>query len=183
MPRTSLSKFVEEEKTKEDEVIIEETPVQEKKLKKYRDDDLIPCVSITAGNLYLIGAKSNEKYTWDGIGAVCEVEYGDLMREIRNHTSYIFKPLFIIQDKDFLSQHPEVDDAYGAMYTPEDIRKVLAMDHRKMKSVIEQMPVGAQEALKDLAITMIERGELDSIQRIKVIDEYFGTEMLMKMAH
>lgn len=178
MPRTNLSKFVEE-----DEAIVETAPVQEKKVKKFKDDDMIPCVSITAGNLYLVGAKSNEKYTWEGIGSVVEVEHGDLIREVRNRTSYIFKPFFIIQDRDFLAQHPEVEDAYGAMYTPEDIRKVLSMDYRKMRSAIEQMPVGAQDALKDVAITMIERGELDSIQRIKVIDEYFGTEMLMKMAH
>ena len=50
-----------------------------------------------------------------------------------------------------------------------------------MEKTILKLPVGAQDSIKTIAATMVDNGTLDSIQRVKVIDKIFGTEMLLKL--
>lgn len=201
MPRTSISKLRDEalaEKQKliesgeyvpeaEEDNEIEEvkktkkaTPKKQEK-KTFKDSDLINCVSVTVGRMVMIGTRSNEKYTWEGMNAVVGVEYRDLVGAIRKHSALVFKPRFIIQDADFLAQYPEINDLYGSLYTSEDIEKILDLPADKMKAYIVKMPQGAKDALLGIAIAKIDSGRFDSVQRIKVIDELFGTQMLLKV--
>lgn len=198
MPKTSMSKlrdeFAAEDKKKAEnnefqldaeiveEEVLNKTIKKQNVKKSFKDTDLIKCVSVTVGKLIMIGQKSEDKYTWDGMNDVTEVEYRDLMAAIRKHSALVFKPRFVIEDKDFLAQNPEIEELYGSLYTPEDINKILDLSADKMKDYIEQMPQGAKDALLGIAIQKIDRGQLDSIQRIKVIDEIFGTQMLLKVA-
>ena len=195
MPRTSMSKLRdellaeekrlaesgEEVSEAEDEEVPTKTTKKQNAKKTFKDTDLIRCVSVTVGKLIMIGQKSEDKYVWEGMNAVTDVEYRDLMAAIRKHSALVFKPRFVIEDKDFLAQNPEIEELYGSLYTPEDIDKILDLPADKMKDYIEQMPQGAKDALLGIAIQKIDRGRLDSIQRIKVIDDIFGTQMLLKV--
>ena len=156
-------------------------PVEKKTKKEFGNTDLIPCVSITVGGLHMIGAKSGDVYHWTNIGEVTEVEYRDLLAEVRNHTFYVYDPAFIIQDDDFLAQHDDILVRYGQLYTPADIEAVLALPATQLEATLKKMPIGAQNAVKDLAVRKIDNGTLDSVQRIKVLDAYFGTELLLKL--
>ena len=149
--------------------------------KEFAPTDLIPCVSITVGGLHLNGVKSGDVYHWTNMGEVTEVEYRDLLAEVRNHSWYVYDPAFIIQDDDFLSQHDDILVRYGRLYTPGDIEQILTLPAPQLEATLRKMPNGAQNAVRDLAVRKINSGELDSIQRIKVIDSYFGTEMLLKL--
>lgn len=184
MKKTTSTKAIQPvEETNVEEVVETKEVVQPKKVEKkvFANDDMIPCMSIMEGKLVLVGAKTNDVYRWVGIGDVQEVAYNDLISDVRSRGSHTFAPWFIIQDKDFLAQHPEVDDVYAGLYTPQDIERVLSMPASQMKSYLEQMPVGAQDSLKNMAIARIESGEFDSIQRIKVLDEFFGTNLLVAL--
>lgn len=181
-----VEKPIEDIKTKETEsetkVSESETKVETKPKKKvFQNDDMIPCLSIMEGKLVLVGARTGDVYRWLNIGDVVEVAYNDLIADVRSHGSHTHAPWIIIQDGDFLAQHPEIDDLYSGLYTVEDIEKVLSMPANQMKSYIEQMPVGAQDSLKNIAIARIESGEFDSIQRIKALDEFFGTNLLIAL--
>ena len=46
---------------------------------------------------------------------------------------------------------------------------------------IKKLPKGAKEALKGIASTMIESHTLDSVHRIKALDEIFDTKMLLTL--
>lgn len=159
-------------------------PVAEKSIsskKEFAPTDLIPCISITVGGLHLTGMKSGDVYHWTNMGEVTEVEYRDLLAEVRNHSWYVYDPAFIIQDDDFLSQHDDILVRYGRLYTPQDIEQILTLPAPQLEATLKKMPNGAQNAVRDLAVRKINSGELDSIARIKVIDSYFGTEMLLKL--
>ena len=182
----NVEKPIEDIKTKETEsktkVSESETKAETKPKKKvFQNDDMIPCLSIMEGKLVLVGARTGDVYRWLNIGDVVEVAYNDLVADVRSHGSHTHAPWIIIQDADFLAQHPEIDDLYSGLYTVEDIEKVLSMPANQMKSYIEQMPVGAQDSLKNIAIARIESGEFDSIQRIKALDEFFGTNLLIAL--
>ena len=173
----------------EEEVVVQEEvaapapkkPERRTRTTKFDEYDLIPCASITVGGLYMVGTRSKDLYEWTGFGDVIDVEYRDLIAAVRSRDPMVFKPRFIIQDDDFLKENPAIEDVYSGMYTPEDIMHILAMPAPQMKATILKLPGGAREALKRTAVTRINDGELDSIQRIKVLDEIFGTNMLLSL--
>lgn len=183
---------VKEEKTSlfDDEEMFDEepTPVKEEAPKKaaatkkeYKDGDKIPCVSITVGGLNFVGDKSGDLYQWINLGDVVGVEYRDLVSAVRSHSVFVYEPRFVIQDEDFLAQHDDILVRYGQLYTPQDIEQVLAMPAPQLEKTLKKMPVGAQNAVRDLAVRKIDSGELDSVQRVKVIDSFFGTELVLKL--
>lgn len=195
--RATYNKPVTEEKASlfEDEELFdkEPTPTQEEAPKKFnpdeykaekkefKDTDKISCVSITVGGLNFVGDKSGDLYQWTNIGDVVNVEYRDLLSAVRSHSVFVYEPRFVIQDEDFLAQHDDIIVRYGQLYTPQDIEQVLAMPAPQLEKTLKKMPVGAQNAVRDLAVRKIDSGELDSVQRVKVIDAFFGTELILKL--
>ena len=153
-------------------------PIPAKK-KKFVATDPITCVSITAGELGMIGIKSKINYRWVGRGSETEVEYQDLAAAVRSSKKHIFKPLFIIQDEDFLAEFPKVKEVYSSIYSVKDLKEIFKMTPTQMKKLIPSLPDGAKESVKHLASEMIKNGTLDSVSKIKVLDEIFNTKFML----
>ena len=55
------------------------------------------------------------------------------------------KPYFIIEDKEFVSQFPQLNKVYETMYSVRDLRSVvLDLTPNMMKSTILSLPEGAK---------------------------------------
>lgn len=147
--------------------------------KKFEATDAIECVSITAGELGMIGTKTGINYTWAGRGDVTEVEYQDLVAAIRGGKKHITAPFFVIQNEDFLAEFPQVKAVYASMYSLQDLKDVFKLDVASMKATILGLPSGAQESIKSIASSMISKGQLDSVQKIKTLDEIFDTKFML----
>ena len=66
------------------------------------------------------------------------------------------------------------------MYSLADLRGViLNLDVNSMKATILSLPIGAQESIKNLASSMIASGQLDSIKKVKALDEIFNTQLTL----
>jgi len=173
---------VEVETTEE---IVVETPkvvkeIKKKEPKKFEATDGIPCRSITSGGLYMEGIKSHIMYEWSDNGDVTEVEYQDIVAAIRSNVSYINKPYFIIEDEDIITQFPQLNKIYASMYSIKDLKDVLTKTTpNEMKETILSLPEGAKESIKNTASQMISKGTLDSVQKIKILDEIFNTELML----
>lgn len=166
--------------TTEDDVEVTQKPKTAQK--KFKNSDLIPCKSITNGELLMVGAKTDFLYKWANYGDVEDVEYQDLVYEIRSSRgSFASYPRFIILDNDFVAQNKQLDKIYEKLYSMNDLRDILNMPVRDMKRVIAEMPKGVQDSLKGLASTMINSGSFDSVSKIKALDELFGTSMLQTL--
>ena len=141
--------------------------------------ELQPLVS---GGLYIEGSRSHILYSWADCGDVVDVEYRDLVYLVRTREDVnIYSPRIIIEDEDFIEQNKSVKDFYDSMYTTGDLNDILLLPISDMKSAIEQLPRGAKESIKGIASTMINSHILDSVQKIKVLDEIFGTNMLLTL--
>lgn len=156
-------------------------PVVEKKpeVRKFKDTDPINCVSITAGELGMIGIKTGINYTWAGRGDETDVEYQDLVAAIRSGKKQITAPRFIIKDEEFLAQFPQVEQIYSSMLSYSDLKDILKLDPVNMKKAILQLPVGARDSIKNIASSQISNGFLDSVQKIKILDEIFDTKFML----
>lgn len=150
--------------------------------RKYEKEDLIPCKSITNGKLFVEGSKSDILYRWADYGDVDYVEYQDLIYMVRSRKSWVFKPRFIIMDDEFVQQTPEIKKLYDSLYSLSDLREILDLPASQMKSAILGLPDGAKDAIKGVASSQIEHGMLDSVQKIKILDEIFGTKLLLALS-
>ena len=147
--------------------------------KKKRDpSEPVDCVSITAGELGMTGIKSGINYRWAELGDTTEVEYQDIIAAIRSHTSFVMMPYFIIQDEAIVAEFPQIKEIYDKMYTGRDLEDIFRLPVGEMKCTILRLPEGAKETVKHIAATKLSNGTLDSIKKIRVIDEIFDTELL-----
>lgn len=149
--------------------------------RKFNNEDEIACVSITPGEMFVDGYRSKDLYTFADFNDVQYIRYDDLIYLIRRKDVSVFSPRFIIQDKEFLAQNKNVAEIYNSLYSTADLKDVLKLKPNELRNKILSLPEGAKEALKILASTMIDKGRLDSVATIKVLDEVFGTEMLRKV--
>ena len=156
-----------------------ETKSEVPKKRVFNNEDPIPCESITVGELRMKGIKSNVNYIWAGRGDVTDVEYQDLVAAIRSGKSQVFSPSFIIRDEDFIKAFSQVAKIYDSMYTTQDLKEIFNLSPAQMRSAINSLPEGAKQSIRNMAASMIEKGTLDSVQRIKVLDEIFDTKLML----
>lgn len=162
---------------------VKETKEPVKKERVFQQTDAIPCRSITNGPLYLTGIRSGIPYTWADYNDVQDVEYRDLIYLARTSgNKYVYKPRFIIEDEDFVAQNPKIKELYDSMFTTDDLRDIVKLPVKSMVAEINKLPEGAKDSFKGLVSTMIYDHALDSVQKIKAIDEIFGTKMLLMLA-
>ena len=167
---------VEKEAVEEVVETVKETKVEPR---KFKETDPIKCVSITAGELGMIGIKTGINYTWAGRGDETDVEYQDLVAAIRSGKKQVTAPRFIIKDEDFLALYPQIEKIYSSMLSYNDLKDILKLDVVNMKKVISQLPAGAKDSMKNIASTQITNGFLDSVQKIKALDEIFDTKFML----
>lgn len=152
-------------------------PVVKKRV--YKAEDPIRCISITAGELRMKGIKSGINYIWAGRNDVTEVEYQDLVAAIRSSKKQIFLPRFIIDDEELVAQFPQVEKIYKNLFNYNDLKDVFNLTPAQMKQAIRNLPEGARNSIRSIAATEIAAGRLDSVQKIKALDEIFDTKFML----
>ena len=168
------------------EIVSEETEVAQvtkaepkKAPRKYAPDELITCRSITYGELLLTGTKSKLLYSWANYGDTTEVEYQDLQALKSTRSSYLFKPRIVIEDEELAEQWGK---DFGDMYkniVDIDVEDLFKLSATQFKSKLKKAPKGVQQAVKNIAGEKILNGSLDSLAKIKAIDEVLGTDLTL----
>lgn len=148
--------------------------------KSFASGDRILCQSITAGQLIYYSTKTKERYEWSNYGDTAEVLYEDLLSMKSAKSNFIFEPLFVIAEESLISQPAwsKVKELYESVEIVEDAEDYLNQTPAKLKALLLQAPDGVRNTIKITASQMINNGELDSIGKIKVLDEVLGTNML-----
>ena len=159
--------------------VVEESKKTKKSVRKFAPDDMIPCRSITYGELLLTGAKSKLLYTWANYDDVTEMEFQDLQALKSTRSSYLFKPRFIILDEELIEQWgADFKKMYDDVVTM-DVEALFKLPAGQLKSKLKKAPSGVQQAVKNLAGEKIMNGSLDSLAKIKAIDEVLDTQLML----
>ena len=172
MPRKAMTKTtVKTEEVKDEEV------KQTVSKKVFDPNEGVLCRSVTHGQLFVDGIKTGMKYTFFDYDDEAEIEYRDLVALIRARDKAVYNPRFIVEDEDFINEYPALKKFYKEHFSTKNIKEILNMPERQMKDAISKLPPGAVETLKSIAVNQIANGELDSIKKIKVLDEAFNTDL------
>lgn len=188
MKKTTTKKMVEnitpeivEEKEIKEVSNITDTKKKTDNTKKYDSEELIACKSITNGKLLVDGEKSGRLYRWSDYGDIEYIEYRDLIYMVTARRSWIFKPRFIILDSDFVKQNTLLNDLYRQLYKISDLKEILNLPIKEMTEEISTLPDGAYESIQNIAASMISNGQLDSVKKIRALDEIFETSLLLQL--
>ena len=178
----TTSEIVSEDKTTETAKVVAQA-VKETKVKKEQDfasDDLIICRSVTEGTLYLGGSKSGMLYTWSGFGDVQEVEFQDLRALMYRNSGYLTKPLIVIDNEELLSlpKWKTLNSLYSELFGLEDLDYIFNSKPDKFKTILTTLPEGMKATIKAAAGERISTGKLDSLSKIKILDEVLGTDLV-----
>lgn len=161
-----------------EEVVTKSEPKQTvKTVRKFAPDERIVCRSVTFGELLLTGVKSKLLYTWANYGDTAEVEFQDLQAMKSMRSSYLYRPRFIIEDEELVEQWGK---DFGDMYKnieDTDVENLFNLPVNQFKARLKKAPKGVQQAVKNIAGEMILNGSLDSIAKIKAIDDILGTDL------
>ena len=150
--------------------------------RKYAPDEQIVCRSITYGELLITGPKSKLLYSWSNYGDTTPVEYQDLqaLRSIRS--THLLKPRIIIEDDELITQWgKDFKDLYNKVVDV-DVEKLLDLPLGKFKTALKNAPKGVQQAVKNIAGEKIMNGSLDSLAKIKAIDDILGTDLKLYLS-
>lgn len=156
-------------------------PAPEKKepeKKKFAPDDMIHCTSVTVGELLCSGPRTGISYHAFGYGDEMYIQYQDLVALKMKKSQYLYAPHFVIEDEDLLNDPmwEDVKEIMEKVYADENLDDFFRLPPAKMKTVLKAAPRGFQNAVRVMAMTKIDEGELDSVNRIKVLDEVLGTD-------
>jgi hypothetical protein len=174
MPRTRMDSLAET--LNDNEVIETEKP---KTKKKFEQTDYIMCRSVVTGGLYLEGSKTKQVYAWTEYGDETEIEYRDLVAEVRQRSEFVFGPRFIVENEDFIEEFPQLKQFYNQYYSVKELGDILELPVNQMAKKIEELPKGAKESIRTLAASKISTGSIDSVAKIKKLDEIFDTDLEM----
>ncbi len=159
------------------EPVVEAKIEPKKEKRKFADSDGIVCRSIVQGGLFMEGMKTHMLYEWVDYGDVTQVEYADLASAVRVKSPFVFSPLFIIDDEDFVEEFLQLKKFYTENYTTHDLEKIIMYPEDRMEEEIIALPKSAKESLKVIAASSITDGVLDSMRKIQKLDELLGTNL------
>lgn len=162
------------------EIENEKETVEKKPTKKvFAKDDVISCHSIAVGQTFMTGIKTGNTYIFESMGASADIEYQDLIAAVNVNSKFLFKPLIVVDDVDFINQSPKLKKYYEGMYSINDLAQIFRLSPAKIKQELDMLPDGVKESVKSLTSEYIAKGKLDSVKVIKALDEYFGTQFML----
>lgn len=172
----NISELSSESKVESKEITNESKETKKQK-KVFDQSEGVMCHSVTQGGLFVEGPKTSMIYRFIDYGDECEIEYRDLTALVRSKSSYVYHPYFIIDDEDFIAEFPQIVKFYDEQYSIKDLKAILKEDVYTMTEAIKKLPATAVENLKTIAATQISNGYIDSIAKVRTLNEIFGTEL------
>ena len=150
--------------------------------RKFSPDDMITCRSITYGELLLTGPKSRLLYRWSNYNDTTEVPFQDLQALRSIKSSYLYRPRIVIEDEELVEQWSKDFKELYENIVDTDIEEILSLPVGKFKAALKKAPKGVQQAVKNIAGEKIMDGSLDSLAKIKAIDEILGTDLKLYLS-
>ena len=182
-------KPIENQKVKEIEEIIVKDVAPIKKKIKFSDDTLISVKSNVFGTLIYINHKTGDEVRWDNFGETQTLSVGDL-RAMKAKQLAFYKENWIvfegIEDSNEEYEDIDVQDIYDILQVsqyykdylcPNDLNEVFNWTTTEMRNKIPRMTKSVREAIAIRANELITEGILDSMSKVKTLEEILNCQL------
>jgi len=153
---------------------IAETKTIRPQIDRYRH---VPVMNVTNGTLVYV-SRNGAEWVWEGYGAVEDIEYHELQTMKSSQRRFIDEPFIIILDE-------EVVSAMGLerQYEKLDREQLQSLDvifklrQEEFEKTLKSLPKGIQHSVITRANYLYGIGKLESLAKIRFINEEFGTDI------
>lgn len=177
---------------KKDEAVVEsvavpvEKPIK-KKAVKLDDSVLVNVKSNAYGTLYFKNPRTGDETNWSHFGDTQTVTMGDL-RAMKGTQRAFYEKQWIyivnVEDEEYSDVTPDevykalmVSQYYKNIVDPDNFNQIFTMSEAKLRERVEMMSSGAKMNLVVASNTAILNGTLDSLKKIKLLEELLGCEL------
>ena len=144
---------------------------------KFSSDELIEVVNATQGSLILVDSDGYQNVL-DSFGDSIELEYGELIK-LKKRYPKIFAENWIQVPPTVLNSLG-VEKYYEHFINVNDFDSIFNLNDNELRKTIENLSNSMKQSLGLRAIKLIEDGVLDSIKKIKVLEEILGYDLIEK---
>ena len=151
-------------------VVVDEAPVEKNPAKvNYSGDTLIPCRSVTQGELLYRSKKTDNFYKWAAFGDITEMEYQDLVALKAQRSGYIYEPYFIVEDDDLLNDPKwnDVKELYATLIDAENLFDILNLPNDQFQKVFASLPSSLKRSVAVEVSTRLDAGTFDSTRSLQ----------------
>ena len=145
--------------------------------KKYNTDDEIMCKSVCFGLLEYISKKDGIVYRWEDFGDIVPVRYSDLLALKTSISKFLYQPCFIILDEDLVKMWKleDINKNFDEISNIEDFLIDSKIPH--IEKQLKNAPDGYKELVAQTAGRLLRENRLDSIAKLRTIDELLDTKL------
>lgn len=144
---------------------------------QFRDDDMIPCMSLVSGRLIRAGKRTNSVYIWEKLGDIENMAYVDLKAEMSsNRSQTIYNPDIFICTPEVYENNPKLIQIYENLYNPTEIENLLLDGEiEEIKVMVETSSDAAKTNIKNVASDLIRNQYLTDYRVIRYLDQILET--------
>ena len=157
------------------EVEVKEAPKRQKR-KEIDRNELIACRSTTNGRLIYRSPRTQEKFTWSDFGSVEYLEMGELLTMKSSHPKFLNDVQLVIDDEE-AADYLGLNKIYDEMLQVDDLDSLFDKTNDELAVILPKLPNGLRKAVSTRARTLVEEDRLDSISKIKLIEQELGVDL------
>jgi hypothetical protein len=140
-------------------------------------NELIPVMNITNGPLIYQSKKTGMEIKFEKYGDVEYLEVGELLTMRSGQRRFLDEPWIFIMD-DEVTEYLGLDKLYKKLVNPSNIDQIFNFNVDHFTEVIKSSPRGYAQLLISRAKEKIKNGSLDSVAKIKALEERFNIELV-----
>lgn len=155
------------------------TPIERKVRKSLSPDMAVCCTcAVASGNLiYKSKRLQGREIMWDTYGSSQSIELAEL-EAMRNSYPTFFKENWILIDDDDVLNHLHASQYYRDVKSIRDIENIFQCSPKEILRRVPKWSNGLKTTLAIIARRKYDAGELDSLQKIKNIEQATGRSIV-----
>jgi hypothetical protein len=143
-------------------------------------NEMIECRSATNGKLIYVSNRTSEKYLWDDFNAVVFIDMGELLTMKSSQPAFFNDVLIVLDDEDAV-EYLGLKKLYETVFKLDDLDAFFDQPINELAEILPKLPKGLQKTVSTRARKLVENGRLDSLSKIKLIEEKLGVDLQLFM--
>lgn len=139
-------------------------------------DDEVPVRSLTFGRMAYKSPSTGRIYLWDDYGTEVWMKIAEILTMDSGSPDFTRKPLVLIDDTEVM-EYLGLHELYESILKVEDLKDLFSKSTRVIEDYIDELPPVMRETMILKTRQMIQRGQLDSVKIIKLLEKKFNMDL------
>lgn len=137
---------------------------------------LVPIMNVTNGKLIYQSRKSGSEFQFEQYGDIEYIEIYELLTMRSSQRKFLDEPFVIVLD-DEVADYLGLSNMYRKLTHATEIEGIFDLPLEKFTDVVKSAPKGLAHLIVSKAKEKIESKQLDSVQKVQVLEEVYNVQL------